>query len=133
MLLISGGQRPGAEQRALSPSAPQRHSRGDAGNQALINATHDPGSATRRQLRYHGPAHIFWGERDRLVPISHLPAVQAALPQGSTTVRSRLAHHPQPQAPMELAAWPRRSLVETAAEAGRLAVEGHRMRKPLVH
>ena len=74
-------------------------------NQALINATHDPGSATRRQLRYHGPAHIFWGERDRLVPISHLPAVQAALPQASTTVRSRLAHHPQLEAPIELAAW----------------------------
>jgi pimeloyl-ACP methyl ester carboxylesterase len=60
---------------------------------------------TRRQLRYHGPAHIFWGERDGLVPISHLPAGQAALPQASTTVRSWLAHHRQLQAPAELAAW----------------------------
>lgn len=105
MLLISGGQRPDAEQLArLTERAHSVIPGAMLATQALINATHDPGSATRRQLRYHGPAHIFWGERDRLVPISHLPAVQAALPQGSTTVRSRLAHHPQPQAPMELAA-----------------------------
>jgi pimeloyl-ACP methyl ester carboxylesterase len=106
MLLVSGGQRPDAEQ--LARLVERAHSvipGAMLANQALINATHDPASATRRQLRYHGPAHIFWGERDRLVPISHLPAVQAALPQASTTVQSRVAHHPQLQAPIELAAW----------------------------
>jgi pimeloyl-ACP methyl ester carboxylesterase len=106
MLLISGGQRPDPEQLArLTESAHSVIPGAMMANQALIKATHDPGSATRRQLRYHGPAHIFWGECDRLVPISHLPAVQAALPQASTTIRSGLAHHPQLQAPTELAAW----------------------------
>jgi pimeloyl-ACP methyl ester carboxylesterase len=106
MLLISGGQRPDPEQLArLTERAHSVIPGAMMANQALINATHDPDSATRRQLRYHGPAHIFWGECDRLVPISHLPAVQAALPQASTTIRSGLAHHPQLQAPTELAAW----------------------------
>jgi pimeloyl-ACP methyl ester carboxylesterase len=106
MLLISGGERPDAEQLArLTERAHSVIPGAMMANQALIDATHDPGSATRRQLRYHGPAHIFWGERDRLVPIGHLPAVQAALPQASTTIRSRLAHHPQLEAPMDLAAW----------------------------
>jgi pimeloyl-ACP methyl ester carboxylesterase len=106
MLLISGGQRPESEQlERLTERAHSVVPGAMLANQALINATHDPDSATRRQLRYHGPAHIFWGERDHLVPISHLAAVQAALPQASTTVRSLLAHHPQLEAPTELAAW----------------------------
>jgi hypothetical protein len=63
--------------------------------EALINATQDLGSATRRQLRYHGPAHIFWGERDRLVLISRLAARQ--LPSAVApprTARGRLNRHP---------------------------------------
>jgi abhydrolase domain-containing protein 6 len=106
MLLISGGQRPDSEQLArLTERAHSVIPGAMLANEALINATHDLGSATRRRLGYHGPAHILWGERDRLVPTSHLPAVQAALPQASTTVRSWLAHHPQLEAPTELAAW----------------------------
>jgi len=62
-------------------------------NQTLINATHDPGSATSRQPRYHGPAHILCGERDRL----------AAAGEYHGPVMARRS--PQLQAPTELTEW----------------------------
>ena len=105
-LLVSGGQRPDAEQLArLTARAHSVVPGATMANDALTYATRDADSPTRRRLRYHGPAHILWGERDRLVPISHLAAVQSALPQATTTVWPSLAHHPQRETPARLAGW----------------------------
>ena len=57
-----------------------------------------------RRMRYDGPARIVWGDRDRLVPISHLAGVRAALPQSEVDIWPGMGHHPQRERPRELSA-----------------------------
>jgi pimeloyl-ACP methyl ester carboxylesterase len=52
------------------------------------------GSRTRRRIAYEGPVHAVWGERDRLVPLSHRHGVRAALPQTRIHVWKGMGHHP---------------------------------------
>ena len=56
-----------------------------------------------RAMAYGGPARVVWGDRDRLVPISHLDGVRTALPQSEVVVWPGMGHHPQRERPDDLA------------------------------
>lgn len=51
-------------------------------------------AARRRRLRYDGPVRAVWGDRDRLVPMSHSHGVRAAFPQAQIDVWKGMGHHP---------------------------------------
>jgi pimeloyl-ACP methyl ester carboxylesterase len=57
----------------------------------------------RRRLEYAGPVLALWGDRDRLVPLSHRAGVMAAFPQAQVNVWKKMGHHPQRERPSELA------------------------------
>lgn len=50
------------------------------------------------------PTLVVWGERDRLLPISHLEAVRAHFPEAEVTVFSTSGHCPQLEVPEEFVA-----------------------------
>jgi pimeloyl-ACP methyl ester carboxylesterase len=58
----------------------------------------------RRGVAYDGPVHVVWGDRDRVVPPAHLPAVEAAFPHVRAHVWAGVAHHHQREAPDRLLA-----------------------------
>jgi len=60
-------------------------------------------SFARRPVRFEGPVAALWGERDALVPIAHVDALQRALPQAHVEVWRGMGHHPQRERPAELA------------------------------
>jgi pimeloyl-ACP methyl ester carboxylesterase len=66
----------------------------------------------RRRVAYDGPVAVVWGDRDRLVPISHLAGVATAFPHVEAEVWPGMGHHPQCERPRELLA-----LLERTAEA----------------
>lgn len=68
----------------------------------------------RRAIAYDGPVRALWGANDRLVPRSHVRAVERALPQARASVWERMGHHPQRERPVELARY-----IESAAVGGR--------------
>ena len=57
----------------------------------------------RRRLPYDGPVRVLWGDRDRLVPISHLRGVRRALPHADVEIWPGMGHHPQRERPDALA------------------------------
>lgn len=57
----------------------------------------------RRQIDYAGPVTLVWGDRDRLVPISHMAGVAKAFPHVDARVWRGMGHHPQCERPLELA------------------------------
>lgn len=48
----------------------------------------------RRRVSYRGPVTAVWGDRDRLVPLSHEAGVRSAFPQARVHVWHGMGHHP---------------------------------------
>lgn len=64
------------------------------GARSLAKAGTAPRRRKRRRIAYDGPVHAVWGERDRLVPLSHRQGVRAAFPQTHIHVWKGMGHHP---------------------------------------
>jgi pimeloyl-ACP methyl ester carboxylesterase len=47
-----------------------------------------------RRVHYDGPVRAVWGDRDRLVPVSHRSGVRAAFPQAQIDVWKGMGHDP---------------------------------------
>ena len=61
---------------------------------SMTNAGRLPDAFERRHMRYDGPVHAVWGDRDRLVPRAHSDGVLAAFPQARIHVWKGMGHHP---------------------------------------
>lgn len=85
----------------------------DATN-AVVTAGRSDTAMHRRRLRYEGPAHVLWGDRDRVVPPGHVDGVLLALPRAVVEVWEGMGHHPQRERPDDLA-----HFVERAARGAR--------------
>jgi pimeloyl-ACP methyl ester carboxylesterase len=66
-----------------------------AATQAVVAAGLSKRAFHRRGLDYDGRVLALWGDRDRLVPVSHADGVTAALPQAEVEVWAGIGHHPQ--------------------------------------
>lgn len=64
------------------------------GTRAVVDAGSSADAFHRRRVQYGGPVFAVWGERDRLVPVSHRHGVRAALPQAAIEVWRGMGHHP---------------------------------------
>jgi len=80
---------------------------------AVVESGRSSTALHRRRLRYGGPAHVLWGERDRVVPPSHVVGVLFGLPHAVVEVWEGMGHNPQRERPQELARF-----VERAANGG---------------
>lgn len=80
---------------------------------AVVESGRSATALHRRRLRYAGPAHVLWGDRDRVVPSSHAVGVLFGLPQAVVEVWEGMGHNPQRERPQELARF-----VERAANGG---------------
>ncbi|MFD0441324.1 alpha/beta fold hydrolase [Streptomyces chartreusis] len=69
------------------------------------------------------PTLVVWGDRDRVLPLSHLAAAEAALPHADTETFAGVGHMPQIECPDEFAARLLRFLDHVDAE--RVAKEHH--------
>ncbi len=109
---VSGGMRPSEElRRQLAADAGRVGPGLRAAVEALAAAGRSSRAFYRRSVHYHGPVSVVWGDRDALVPPSHISGVMAALPQAHVHVWPGMGHHPQRERPRELA-----ELVEVACE-----------------
>jgi pimeloyl-ACP methyl ester carboxylesterase len=61
---------------------------------SMAEAGRAPEAALRRRMVYDGPVHAVWGDRDRLVPVSHSRGVRVAFPQARIDVWKGMGHHP---------------------------------------
>ena len=66
-----------------------------AATRAVVAAGLSKRAFHRRGLAYDGRVLALWGDRDRLVPVSHARGVTAALPQAEIEVWAGMGHHPQ--------------------------------------
>ena len=64
------------------------------GTRAVVAAGRCREAFHRRRVGYGGPVFAVWGDRDRLVPVSHRAGVRAALPQARILVWPGMGHHP---------------------------------------
>lgn len=64
------------------------------GTRAVVDAGRDKAAFHRRRVRFDGPVYAVWGDRDRLVPPSHLRGVEAAFPHAHVDVWEDMGHHP---------------------------------------
>jgi pimeloyl-ACP methyl ester carboxylesterase len=64
------------------------------GTRAVVDAGRARDAFHRRRIGYDGPVFALWGERDRLVPVSHRHGLKAALPQARIQVCYGMGHHP---------------------------------------
>jgi pimeloyl-ACP methyl ester carboxylesterase len=71
---------------------------------ALAEAGRAPDAFYRRRVQYEGPVHTVWGDRDRLVPLSHIDGVRAAFPHARIDVWAGMGHHPARERPKDLTA-----------------------------
>jgi pimeloyl-ACP methyl ester carboxylesterase len=74
-----------------------------------------PASSRRRRTTYDGPVHAVWGERDRLVPLSHRHGVRAAFPQTTIHLWKGMGHHPARERADALLALVQQAIVEGRA------------------
>jgi pimeloyl-ACP methyl ester carboxylesterase len=72
------------------------------GTRALRDAGRSPNAFHRRRVRYDGPVHAVWGDRDRLVPSSHRDGVGVAFPQSHIHVWTGMGHHATSERPDDL-------------------------------
>jgi pimeloyl-ACP methyl ester carboxylesterase len=70
--------------------------------QAIAAAGRSRRAFHKRTVAFDGPVAVLWGERDALVPVSHVRAVKRALPQARIEVWHRMGHHPQIERPAQL-------------------------------
>jgi len=63
------------------------------GTRAVVDAGRGQDAFHRRHIGYDGPVFAVWGDRDRLVPVSHRRGVIAAFPQATVDVWRGMGHH----------------------------------------
>ncbi len=63
------------------------------GTRAVVHAGRDQNAFHRRRVGYDGPVLALWGDRDRLVPVSHRHGVMTAFPQALIQVWHDMGHH----------------------------------------
>jgi pimeloyl-ACP methyl ester carboxylesterase len=93
--MVTNGQPPEPELVARLTS--RAHSLVDGareGTRAVVDAGRSRDAFHRRRVGYHGPVYAIWGDRDRLVPASHLGGVLAAFPQAQVQLWGGMGHHP---------------------------------------
>ena len=73
------------------------------GTRAVVAAGLSKRGFQTRRVGYYGPVAAVWGDRGRLVPLSHSDALRESLPQVSIEVWPGMGHHPQRERPAELA------------------------------
>jgi pimeloyl-ACP methyl ester carboxylesterase len=61
---------------------------------SMTEASRAPDAFPRRRMQYDGPVRAVWGDRDRLVPLSHRNGVRAAFPHAQIDVWKGMGHHP---------------------------------------
>jgi pimeloyl-ACP methyl ester carboxylesterase len=61
---------------------------------SIAEAGRGPDAAGRRRMVYDGPVRAVWGDRDRLVPVSHSQGVRVAFPHAEIDVWKGMGHHP---------------------------------------
>ena len=59
---------------------------------AVVRAGFSQRAFHRRRLSYDGPVHAVWGDRDRIVPISHMAGVATAYPHVQEQVWEGMGH-----------------------------------------
>ena len=64
------------------------------GTRAVVHAGRHPDAFHRRRIGYDGPVFAVWGDRDRLVPVSHRHGLKTAFPQARIQVWYGMGHHP---------------------------------------
>ncbi len=64
------------------------------GTRAVVDAGRSRRAFYRRQVDDPGPVFAIWGDRDRLVPVSHSRGVTAAFPHAQVRVWRGMGHHP---------------------------------------
>ena len=64
------------------------------GTRAVVNAGRGDDAFYRRRIGYDGPVWAIWGDRDRLVPVSHRHGLKIAFPQARIRVWYGMGHHP---------------------------------------
>lgn len=84
------------------------------GTRAVVEAGRAADAFHRRRVGYDGPVFAVWGDRDRIVPVSHHKGVRVAFPQAHIQVWRGMGHHPVGERLGDLTA-----LVRRAAAAGR--------------
>jgi pimeloyl-ACP methyl ester carboxylesterase len=82
------------------------------GLRSFSKTTWSPTAVDHRRVQYVGPVHAVWGDRDRLVPVSHRHAVRAAFPQAQIHVWPGMGHHPMRERADALVAVVREAMVE---------------------
>ncbi len=104
-MMISGGlaAEPEVLQRVIDGRG-QLTAAAVAATKAIVRGALSENGLAHRRAAYRGPVTVLWGDRDRLVPIGHLPAVARAFPQVDAQVWPGMAHHPQHERPAELSA-----------------------------
>ena len=70
---------------------------------AIVRAGLSRHGFRHRRVGYGGPAHVVWGDHDRMVPRGHLAGVVEALPQVEAEIWRDMGHHPQRERPRRLA------------------------------
>jgi pimeloyl-ACP methyl ester carboxylesterase len=104
MAVVGNGHRPDPElAERLRKNASRWAPGAQCANEAIAASGFAPRAFYRRQLQYAGPVLALWGDRDRLVPLSHRDGVLSAFPQAQVSVWKRMGHHPQRERPAELA------------------------------
>lgn len=115
MTIVSNGGRPEhaviervtARGRALVAGARE-------GTRAIVDAGRSRKAFHRRRVNYGGPVYAAWGDRDRLVPVSHRDGVRVAFPQAEIELWAGIGHDVPRERLDQLLA-----LLEVAVAAGR--------------
>ncbi|MCU7728165.1 alpha/beta fold hydrolase [Actinoplanes sp. KI2] len=68
-----------------------------------------------RVARHAKPTLVVWGDRDHILPVSHLPAARAAFPDAQWHLFERTGHMPQLERPAEFAQLVRPLLAQVTA------------------
>ena len=72
---------------------------------ALHASGHSKQAFFRRQINYSGPVRALFGEKDGLIPKSHIKGLLRAMPQAEIEVWMNVGHHPQYENTAATGAW----------------------------
>lgn len=89
------------------------------GTRAVVVAGRRGAASGGRRAGYRGPVVAVWGDRDRLVPVSHRHGVRTAYPQARIEIWRGMGHHPLAERFDELTA-----VIGQAVEAARVPIAG---------
>lgn len=88
------------------------------GTRSLTEPRPSPSQLERRRIHYQGPVHAVWGDRDRLVPLSHRSGVLAAFPHARIHVWRGMGHHPMRERAADLVKLVQRAMAEGRGGGG---------------